>query len=128
MNKLPRRFLRPTAIPSGSILALLAMVLSFAAPGCQSNSHTSNPRLHKIDEILAGQLPKGTTRTRVSFFLNSRGFIEESSSDPATVVGIVRLVDTDTLQPATARVTFHFDPQDRLTTYDMQSAPDSEGP
>ena len=110
MNNLPRRFLKLVAFPNSILLAFLVIVLVLATPGCQSNSHTSNPRLRKIDELLSAQLPKGTPRTRVNFSLNSRGFTEEYSSDPQAVVAIVHLVDTDTLQPATARVTFHFDP------------------
>ena len=125
MNNLFRRFLKLVAFPNSILLAFLVIVLALAMPGCQSNSHTSNPRLRKIDEFLSAQLPKGTSRTRVNFFLNSRGFTEEYSSDPKAVVAIVHLVDTDTLQPATARVTFHFDPQDKVITYEMQSAPDA---
>jgi hypothetical protein len=125
MSHLSLRSHRPTASSGGTLLALLALALALATLGCRPNSHTSDPRLRKIDEMLAAQLPKGTAEARVTFFLHSRGFPVENSSERNTVVALVRLVDTDTLLPATARVTFHFDPQDRLTTYDMQSAPDN---
>ena len=111
------------ASPCRVLLASLVMCLVVAASGCQSNSHTSDSRLRKIDGTLAAQLPKGTARARVEFFLRSRGFPQQTSANPNDVVAIVRLVDTETLQPATARVTFHFDSQDKLTTYDMQAAP-----
>jgi hypothetical protein len=41
------------------------------------------------------------------------------------VVAIVHRVDTDTLQPATARITFHFDDADKLKSYDLEPAPSS---
>jgi hypothetical protein len=74
--------------------------------------------------MLDAKLPKGTSRDRVAFFLTTRGHAVESSGDRHTVVAIVRQVDTETLQPATARVAFHFDANDRLTSYDLQRAPD----
>ena len=105
------------------LLLFLTLLPALSAPGCQGNSHTSDSHLRKIDETLAAQLPKGTPRSRVEFFLHSRGFPQHYSADPKDVVAIVRLVDIDTLQPATARVTFHFDPLEKLTTYDMEAAP-----
>jgi hypothetical protein len=114
---------KPFVLPPRVLLAFLTLVLALSTPGCQSNSHTSDARLRKIDQTLAAQLPKGTPRSRVEFFLHSRGFPQQYSADPKDVVAIVRLVDTDTLQPATARVTFHFDPLEKLTTYDMEAAP-----
>ncbi len=80
--------------------------------------------MRKIDQMLDTKLPKGTSRDRVGFFLTTRGYQTENSGDVHTVVAIVRQVDTDTLQPATARVVFHFDAADRLTSYDLQRAPD----
>jgi hypothetical protein len=80
--------------------------------------------LRKIDEMLDAKLPKGTSRDRVAFFLTTRGYAVESSGDRHTLVAVVRHVDTDTLQPATARVEFHFDASDRLTSYDLQRASD----
>lgn len=122
--KLSLAFPKTFAAPRRVLLASLTVFSVLAVPGCQSNSHTSDSRLRKIDETLAAQLPKGTARARVEFFLRSRGFPQQTSADPKDVVAIVRLVDTETLKPATARVTFHFDPLDKLVTYDMQAAPD----
>lgn len=115
-------FSRTSASTPRVLLASLTLCLIVAASGCQGNSHTSDSHLRKIDETLAAQLPRGTGRARVEFFLRSRGFQQESSADPKDVVAIVRLVDTETLRPATARVTFHFDSLDKLITYDMQAA------
>jgi hypothetical protein len=75
--------------------------------------------------MLNTQLPPGTPKSRVEFFLSSRGYSIEHSSDKGSLVAMVRHVDTDTLQPATARVTFHFDPNEKLLSYELQSAPDA---
>jgi hypothetical protein len=114
-----RRFTRASDLLSACFFLLLAV-----AGGCNSHSHTFDRKLAKIDEMLDAKLPKGTSRDRVAFFLTTRGYTVESSGDRHTVVAIVRHVDTETLQPATARVEFHFDANDRLTSYDLQRAPD----
>ncbi len=62
---------------------------------------------------------------RVAFFLNSRGYELEPSAKPNTLVAIIHHVDTETLQPATARVTFYFDASEHLTSYDLAPAPDT---
>jgi len=125
MNITRQRLRPPKSARSSVLLACILFCLAAGGAGCQSNSHTSDPRLRKIDEMLGTQLPKGTPRERVTFFLSSRGFEQQYSADPQAVVGVVHHVDTETLQPAAARVTFHFDAQDKLATYDMQEAPEN---
>lgn len=105
-------------MPAGFFL-LLAV-----AAGCSSHAHSFDPKLRKIDELLDAQLPKGTSRSRVGFFLTTRGYKVEGSPDVHTVIAIVRHIDTETLQPSTARVIFHFDANDRLISYDLERAPD----
>ncbi|MGA2097866.1 MAG: hypothetical protein ABSH39_16325 [Candidatus Acidiferrum sp.] len=75
--------------------------------------------------MLNKQLPAGTTRSRLVYFLNSRGYRIVSAPDKTLVVAIVRQVDTDTLQPATARASFHFDSNDKLISYDLQPGPET---
>jgi hypothetical protein len=75
--------------------------------------------------MLNTQVPQGTPRSRVEYFLNSRGYGLEDSPDKSSLVAVVRHIDTDTLQPATARVTFHFDSNDKLLSYELQAAPDA---
>lgn len=103
------------------------MLLVFGAPGCKrgikDTSHTTDPSLQAIDQLLNKQLPKGTPRARVDFFLNSRGYNQEAVKRDS-IVAVVHHVDTQTLQPSTARVTFHFDAHDRLVSYDLQPAPE----
>ena len=110
-----------------SILLLTCVVLFslLSASGCKSHSHTSDSRLQKIDEMLNSKLSPGTPMSRVDHFLKSRGYTVEDSPDKNSLVAVVRHVDTDTLQPATARVTFHFDSNSNLISYELQSAPDA---
>lgn len=117
---------RRGASPAMLSLACMFLLVAVSSSGCKSNSHhTSDFRLQKIDAMLNAELPRGTPRTRVEYFITSRGYKLEDSPDKSSVVAIVRHIDTDTLQPATARATFHFDSNDRLTSYELQSAPDS---
>ena len=106
-------------------LFLGGVFLSLALSGCKTSGHTSDPRLRQIDEMLDSQVPQGTPRSRVIFFLSSQNFAVENARDARTVVAVVHRVDTDTLQPATARVTFHFDDADKLKSYDLEPAPSS---
>jgi hypothetical protein len=88
--------------------------------GCKSpNSHTSNPRLRQIDEIVAEHLPPGTPMARANLFLNSRGYHQEDATEPHSLVAIIEHIDPKTLQPSAARVTFRFDNNDKLVTYDL---------
>jgi hypothetical protein len=107
-------------------LAFMILLVVICSSGCKRTiHHTSDFRLQKIDEMLNAALPPGTQRRRVEYFLNSRGYKLENSSDKNSVVAIIRHIDTDTLQPATALTTFHFDSNDKLTSYELQSAPDA---
>jgi hypothetical protein len=106
-------------------LACVVILLSLSCYGCKSNAHTSDSRLQKIDEMLNVQLPQGATRTRVEYFLNSRGYKLEDSPNKNSLVAVVRHIDTDTLQAATARVTFHFDSNNKLLSYELQPASDA---
>ncbi len=114
-----------SARPPLSRLVCLALLLAFAGYGCKRASHTSDPRLRKIDAMLTAQLPPGTTRGRVGYFLNSRGYPVLDSPDKNVMIAVVRHIDTETLRPATARVTFHFDSNNKLTTYELQPAADT---
>ena len=109
--------------PSVSLAGLLLLVAfaALAPAGCKQSGHTSDPRLKQIDEMLDSQLPTGTSKSRATFYLSSQGFPLESTNDSHAMVAIVHHVDTETLQPATARVTFHFDAGDNLKSYELVS-------
>jgi hypothetical protein len=108
------------------LLVCAALIASLLGCGCRKNAHTSDSRLRQIDELLSKQLPPGTPLARVDHFLKSRGYPVQDSPDKNALVALVRHIDTDTLQPETARVTFHFDSNRNLVSYDLQYAP--EGP
>ncbi|MGH9741377.1 MAG: hypothetical protein ACRD51_03405 [Candidatus Acidiferrum sp.] len=108
-----------------SLAFVVLLLLIFSGAGCKSKNHTADPRLKQIDQLLNTQLPPGTPRARVQFFLNARGYRLEDSPDKNSVVALVRHIDTATLQPSTARVTFHFDSNNKLLSYELQSSPDT---
>jgi hypothetical protein len=112
--------LRSVCRQCGMASVLLAMMVC----GCNPSKHSSDSRLRGIDEMLDAELPKGTNLARVNLFLNERGYKVENPGRGQTVVAVVRKIDTETLRPANARVTFHFDKQDQLQSYEMTAAPD----
>src|ERR1700756_1771990 len=101
MRELPGFVNRPSAFFTSLLFLGVFAVLALA--GCKQGRHTSDPRLRQIDEMLDSQLPTGTSKARVTFYLGSQGFPLETTNDPRAIVAIVHHVDTDTLQPATAR-------------------------
>lgn len=109
-----------------SFRALLSVALClffFAISGCQSSTrHTLNPQLRQIDELINAEIPAGSTRAQVNLFLSSRGYELQPSNDHNAVIAIVSHIDTETLEPSAARVTFHFNPDGTLLSYEMQSA------
>jgi hypothetical protein len=122
--KKTRAFLKNSG-PFITVLFLLGILATMPFAGCRSGRHTSDSQLRQIDDMLDSQLPAGTSKSKVSFYLSSQGFQLESTNDPRSLVAIVHHVDTETLRPATARVTFHFDARDNLTTYELATAPGS---
>jgi hypothetical protein len=96
---------------------LLGVFMTLAPAGCKQSRHTSDPRLRQIDETLDVQLPVGTPKSRVLFYLSSQGFPVESTNDPHLIAATIHHVDTETLKPVTARVTFQFDAEDKLKSY-----------
>jgi len=111
-----------STFPSLAGLFLLGVFALLAVAGCKQSGHTSDPRLRPIDEMLDSQLPAGTAKSRVMFYLSSQNFPVENTGDARALVAIVHHVDTDTLQPTTARVTFHFDASDNLKSYELVTA------
>jgi hypothetical protein len=104
---------------NSAVLACLLLV-GLLAGGCKSSAtHTSNPRLKQIDQLLNQQLPPGTPQSRVIFFLQSRGYPADPADGGRAIVATIEHVDVETLRPSAARVTFHFDAQSKLLTYDM---------
>ncbi|HXR33026.1 MAG TPA: hypothetical protein VN830_04940 [Verrucomicrobiae bacterium] len=82
-----------------------------------------DPQLKPIQEIIQAQLPQGSTTDRVATFLSVRGYELETPEKPGTLVAIIRHIDTQTVRPVTARVTFYFDANGRLNTIEMVRIP-----
>jgi hypothetical protein len=110
---------------AGVRLAMLVVAVLISVAGCKTSPHSSDPRVRKIDEMLDKELPKGTSMERVNLFLNERGYRIENTTKAQTVVAVVRQIDTETLRPENARVTFHFDAHNQLTSYELVSSPDN---
>jgi len=101
---------------------ILPVILGLLTPsGCKQCGHTSDPRLRQIDEMLDSQLPAGTPKSRVIVYLNSQGFPIDNGTDPHAIAATIHHVDTESLKPVTAHVMFHFDPEDKLKTYELMA-------
>lgn len=110
-----------------ALLAILPLLfLNLLSYGCKHNRHTADPHLQKIDEMLTAQLPPGTPRARVQYFIRSRGYQFEEPPDKDSLRALVRHVDSETLEPSLAHVTFRFDSGGKLVTFEVQPTP--EGP
>lgn len=103
-------------------VGLLLGLLLFGV-ACQSHSRTSDPKLKKIEEMLDSQLPPGTSLSRVTFFLDSRGYEYRMDDKRKKLVAVIQRVDEDTLTRVAARVEFEFDGNDKLISYDLHSEP-----
>jgi multidrug efflux pump subunit AcrA (membrane-fusion protein) len=98
---------------------LLTLVVFLAACSKTQPGETSDPQLKPIQEMLQQQLPIGTTDASVQSFLAARGYSLETPTKPGTVVATIRHIDTETVQPVTARVIFYFDANGKLNTYEI---------
>jgi len=118
----PFRRSRPRYVKLCALIGVFSLVaaLVVVVAGCKSTPHhTSDPQLRQIDQLIAKQLPPGSSESQVNFFLNSRGYPQEDSHQAHVLIATIEHVDTETLQPAAARVTFRFDNNDKLLTYEL---------
>ena len=113
-----RPALRRTYFPVMPIAVLAACAL-FLFAGCRKSLHVDDPQLQPIQSMLDTELPVGTPESAVSQFLSMRGYPTEPSDKPGTLIATIRHIDTEKLQPVTARVTFYFDANGKLNTYDI---------
>ena len=97
----------------------LMLLIAFLAPGCQKSFRIDDPQLKPIQEIIQSELPMGSTADRVTTFLSARGYELQTAEKPGTLVAIIRHIDTQTVRPVTARVTFYFDANGKLNAVDM---------
>ena len=108
------------ALPFCSLLLLLGLL----AAGCQKTFlQVDDPQLKPIQEMIETQLPKGSTTERVATFLSVRGYEQQAPEKPGTLVAIIRHIDRQTVRPVTARVTFSFDANGKLSAVEMTRIP-----
>ncbi len=117
--KLPLHATKSLTRPALRMLATIAVLYCVLA-GCQKSHAPEDPQLRPIQEMLDSQLPLGTPLSNVTLFLNAQGYPLEPSQKPHTLVAKIRKIDTQRMEPITAHVTFYFDAQDKLVSYDLQ--------
>lgn len=98
---------------------LLLCALVFVRGCKQTQVEVDDPQLKPIDEIIKTNLPLGTPEATVNHFLELRGYPTETANKPGTIVATIRHIDRETVTPVTARVTFYFDANGKLNTYEM---------
>jgi len=110
---------RPSSFPVRAFVLLLTAAFASSSGGCKKALQVDDPQLKPIQSMLETELPAGTPEAAVSQFLSMRGYPTEPPDKPGTLVAIIRHVDAEKLQPVTARVTFYFDANGKLNTYDI---------
>jgi len=104
-------------------LRLAGLAMAFASlllgGGCKKALQTEDTQLKPIQELLETNVPAGTPESVVNQFLSTRGYPTEPEHKPGTLVAIIRHIDTEKLQPVTARVTFYFDANGKLNTTEI---------
>jgi len=101
----------------GAVVIALALLCS---AGCKQTPRTDDPQLKPIQDMLDAQVPPGTPEANVLTFLDTRGYAIQPTGKQGTVVATIRHIDTQTVTPVTARVTFYFDANHKLNTFEMQ--------
>jgi hypothetical protein len=91
----------------------------FLLAGCKGAFKVDDPQLKPIQAMIEQSLPAGSTQGAVQEFLSARGYPTEPANKPGTLIAIIRHIDTEKLQPVTARVTFYFDANGKLNTYEI---------
>lgn len=97
----------------------LAIAALFLIAGCKDALKVDDPQLKPIQEMLEKNLPAGTTEGAVNQFLAMRAYPKEPGEKPGTIVATIRHIDTERMMPVTARVTFHFEANGKLSRYEM---------
>jgi hypothetical protein len=102
---------------------LLALALAGLA-GCQKLVRTEDPQLKPIQAMLEQQLPPRTPEEKVVLFLDNHGYPILAAEKQGTIVANIRRTDTAAMQPVVARVTFYFDANRKLNTFELQRPAD----
>jgi hypothetical protein len=121
MNSLIRPVRKRFSVVRRFFFLLAIVVLS--SGGCRDSLKNAfkveDPQLKPIETMVQQNVPLGSTQAGVLEFLSARGYPTDNPTEPNTIVGIIRHIDTEKLQPVTARVTFYFDANGKLKSIDV---------
>ena len=114
-------FLRGSLLPRrvGQVRSLLVLALASLA-GCHGTGTTEDSQLKHIQAMLEQQLPPRTPEEKVVLFLDNHGYPILAAQKQGTIVANIKRTDTATVQPVIARVTFYFDANRKLNTFELQ--------
>jgi hypothetical protein len=99
----------------------LSLALALAGlGGCHGIGTTDDPQLKPIKAMLEQQLPSRTPEDQVVLFLDNHGYPILAAQKQGTIVANIRRTDTAKVQPVIARVTFYFDANRKLNTFELQ--------
>jgi hypothetical protein len=103
-----------------AVYCLFLLLMTVLVTGCQKTTYrVDDPKLKPIQEMIESELPMGSSTDRVTNFLSARGYELQAADKPGTLVALIRHIDTQTVRPVTARVTFFFDANGRLNAVEM---------
>ena len=101
----------------------IALALAGLA-GCGAAGRTDDPQLKPIQAMLEEELPRRTPEEKVVLYLDNHGYSILAAQKRGTIVAIIRRKDMAAIQPVTARVTFYFDANRKLNTFELQRPED----
>ena len=114
-------FFRRTFSPGRGMQRGLLIALALAGlAGCGGAGQTDDPELKPIQAMLESQLPRRTPEEKVVLYLDNNGYSILASQKQGTIVAIIRRKDTAAVQPVSARVTFYFDANRKLNTFELE--------
>jgi hypothetical protein len=114
-------FLREPFSPRcGKRWVLLPALALICAGGCGKTVGSEDPQLKPIQAMLEQQLPPRTPEEKVVTFLDNHGYPILAAQKQGTIVANIRPTDTQAVQPVIARVTFYFDANRKLNTFELQ--------
>ena len=98
---------------------MFALAMAWLA-GCGGAGQTEDPQLKPIQEMLEQQLPRRASEEQVVRYLDNSGYSILAAQKQGTIVAIIRRKDKAAVQPVSARVTFYFDANRKLNTFELQ--------
>ena len=113
-------FQGPFSARRGKRWKLLPALALICAGGCGKTVGTEDPQLKPIQTMLEQQLPPRTPEEKVVTFLDNHGYPILAAQKQGTIVANIKRTDTATVQPVIARVTFYFDANRKLNTFELQ--------